>query len=630
MSFLCNHCNKSYSNKGNLITHQTTSKTCLKIQNKEVAGYACEYCKYITGRKEYLVKHDNTCKYKKAQDILYKQCLIIKHPNINPSGNMFMRKLKLPTGDFIDIPIRSDGYMNATLMCKSHNKLFKHWENNKETQEFIAINKGVIRNLQGSWIHPDLAIQLAQWLSPMFAIQVSEELDRYKEVSNVNIENGNSVIEAVEEKVFACKLKLPSGELIDIPIRSDGYMNATLMCKAYNKRFNNWNQLKETQDCIEAIKSITGIPVIDLIASIAGNNGGSWIHPDLAIQLAQWLSPMFAIQVSKELDRYKQQVSQINNIENGNSTIEAVDKMFTCQLKLSNEKIIDVPIRSDGYINATISCKAYNKRVDNWMRLEQTQKMITAIENDTSHVREHLIQTVTTGNKKLHGTYIHPDLQVTFCMWVSVDFAIQVSRWTRELLLTGKVELGKEKTPLELDEKLEDLLTNKIRFDLDPYTEKDVIYFYHVVPKLEYAVENKEERDFYEFGVTSDIVKRDIAYTNDKHYKKVKLKNVIVYGDRNKASKGEKRIKNIIVDLDIKAVIGKKRECFMATLDELDSIYKQAVEHSCKLNIKKDGNMEIEKYKIDKEMLDSNNNLFMNSFNDGKLTFEQLKELLSK
>jgi hypothetical protein len=183
------------------------------------------------------------------------------------------------------------------------------------------------------------------------------------------------------------------------------------------------------------------------------------------------------------------------------------------------------------------------------------------------------------------------------------------------------------------------MFTNKIRFDLDPYTEKDVIYFYQVVPNLEYAVENKEERDFYEFGVTSNIVKRDIAYNNDKHYKKVKLKNVIVYGDRNKASKGEKRIKNIIVDLDIKAVIGKKKECFMATQEELDSIYKQAVEHSGKLNTKKleDSNMEMEKYKIDKEMESSDNKykidkeieMLTSLFEKGKLTFDQLKELMS-
>jgi KilA-N domain len=29
------------------------------------------------------------------------------------------------------------------------------------------------------------------------------------------------------------------------------------------------------------------------------NGGGTWLHPDLAIQLAQWCSPAFAIQVSR-------------------------------------------------------------------------------------------------------------------------------------------------------------------------------------------------------------------------------------------------------------------------------------------------------------------------------------------
>jgi KilA-N domain len=29
------------------------------------------------------------------------------------------------------------------------------------------------------------------------------------------------------------------------------------------------------------------------------NGGGTWLHPDLAVQLAQWCSPAFAIQVSR-------------------------------------------------------------------------------------------------------------------------------------------------------------------------------------------------------------------------------------------------------------------------------------------------------------------------------------------
>jgi len=32
---------------------------------------------------------------------------------------------------------------------------------------------------------------------------------------------------------------------------------------------------------------------------IGGKHEGTWIHPDLAIQLAQWLSPEFALQVSQ-------------------------------------------------------------------------------------------------------------------------------------------------------------------------------------------------------------------------------------------------------------------------------------------------------------------------------------------
>jgi hypothetical protein len=38
----------------------------------------------------------------------------------------------------------------------------------------IDIKKGGNdKHLQGSWIHPDLAVPLAQWISPSFSIQVS-------------------------------------------------------------------------------------------------------------------------------------------------------------------------------------------------------------------------------------------------------------------------------------------------------------------------------------------------------------------------------------------------------------------------------------------------------------------------
>jgi len=45
-----------------------------------------------------------------------------------------------------------------------------------------------------------------------------------------------------------------------------------------------------------------GIPISELIQSFKGGraeNQGTWVHPDIAINLAQWLSPKFAVQVSR-------------------------------------------------------------------------------------------------------------------------------------------------------------------------------------------------------------------------------------------------------------------------------------------------------------------------------------------
>jgi len=83
----------------------------------------------------------------------------------------------------------------------------------------------------------------------------------------------------------------------------DNYINATQLCQAGDKKFNHWYSLDITKQLINELASDTGIPASQLIDIKKGNsnefNQGSWIHPDLAIQLAQWISSKFAIQVSK-------------------------------------------------------------------------------------------------------------------------------------------------------------------------------------------------------------------------------------------------------------------------------------------------------------------------------------------
>lgn len=84
---------------------------------------------------------------------------------------------------------------------------------------------------------------------------------------------------------------------------SDGYVNATAMCNAVGKLFADYRRLKSTEEFLCELGSDMGIPISQLVLSFKGNSSqyqqGTWVHPDVAINLAQWLSPKFAVAVSR-------------------------------------------------------------------------------------------------------------------------------------------------------------------------------------------------------------------------------------------------------------------------------------------------------------------------------------------
>lgn len=82
----------------------------------------------------------------------------------------------------------------------------------------------------------------------------------------------------------------------------DGYINATAMCQAAGKRFSDYNRLSTTSEFIAELVGSTGIPADLLVTSvIAGPNElrGTWVHPHVAVHLAQWSSARFAVMVSR-------------------------------------------------------------------------------------------------------------------------------------------------------------------------------------------------------------------------------------------------------------------------------------------------------------------------------------------
>ena len=92
------------------------------------------------------------------------------------------------------------------------------------------------------------------------------------------------------------------GEIIEQrPV--DGYIDATAMCKRAGKLFGHYRENATTKSFLEELSSDIGIPIPELIQTVRGfsdpKSQGTWVHPQVAINLAQWLSPKFAVQVNK-------------------------------------------------------------------------------------------------------------------------------------------------------------------------------------------------------------------------------------------------------------------------------------------------------------------------------------------
>ena len=65
-----------------------------------------------------------------------------------------------------------------------------------------------------------------------------------------------------------------------------------------NKEFKEWYRLENTKELISELEDQNlkaGYPAFKSVDITKGRYGGSWIHPDLAVQLAQWVSPKFAL-----------------------------------------------------------------------------------------------------------------------------------------------------------------------------------------------------------------------------------------------------------------------------------------------------------------------------------------------
>jgi len=156
-------------------------------------------------------------------------------------------------------------------------------------------------------------------------VNKTNTIEELKTKIDENKTDNNLLIEINNNLQLIHTLKLNN---IDVISRNeDNYINAIHLCQAGGKQFNDWYLLESTKKLLDNALIDIEIPISQLIDIKQENNNEleqeTWIHPDLAIQLAQWISPQFALQVTKWIRTLY--ISNIRRLEEKNKEIKIKD-----------------------------------------------------------------------------------------------------------------------------------------------------------------------------------------------------------------------------------------------------------------------------------------------------------------
>lgn len=122
---------------------------------------------------------------------------------------------------------------------------------------------------------------------------------------------------------------------------ADGFVNATQIAKANGKHLPHYMANERTKQYVQALSAVVGIPTTDLIKTRQGGTPelqGTWMHPRLAVDLARWISPEFAVWMDEwflDAAQGYQHAPQCQTVSR--SEIQALSDRIDAALYLSNE-----------------------------------------------------------------------------------------------------------------------------------------------------------------------------------------------------------------------------------------------------------------------------------------------------
>lgn len=152
-------------------------------------------------------------------------------------------------------------------------------------------------------------------------------------------------------------------QLNDITIicrSSDGFINATELCRAGKRRFKDWSQLKSTKKLLEGYeeynKDLSQLSWPAHCNLIKFEDNGTtekytWVHPEIAIDIAQWISVKFRIQVLKWTRELLEKgiVEAQEESKQYHEQLLQVDHIVKSDVKRSRQKLTDEEVKQTCY-----------------------------------------------------------------------------------------------------------------------------------------------------------------------------------------------------------------------------------------------------------------------------------------
>ena len=254
-----------------MVAHQKTAKYCLEIQGEhtEEKTFHCEHCQKSLTQQKSLEIHLISCKERKKKVAQTKEA-----ENTTTIKKLESEILKLKKSEKDKLKEKNEhiGRLETTIA--------KHEEQLREKDRIIAEIALQPRGVDNRVQIPD---------EDDIPVPLGERLD--------------AIVIEIEQKEDPEYQSVTLNEVVITSRPLDHYVNATQLCQAGGKKFNDWFRLDTTKELIQELSADAGIPATGLLDVKRGGNNkseqGSWIHPDLSIQLAQWISPQFALQVSR-------------------------------------------------------------------------------------------------------------------------------------------------------------------------------------------------------------------------------------------------------------------------------------------------------------------------------------------